>query len=260
MSERIPISKKLRFEVFKRDSFTCQYCGAKAPDVLLHADHIRPVADGGLTDILNLVTACQSCNAGKGARLLSDSQIVDKQTDQLVALEERRQQLEMMMEWRDELQNLGDQAVDMISQRMGDRTRLTPNESGRADIKRWLKKYSAAELMRAIDESFDSYLQFDKNQQTTPESWNKAFMKVPAVAAVLAQEADKPYLRRILYIQGIIRKRSKAYRYDCVDWLEHLVLEGIDIDDLERRAKKLRTIEEFEKPLDDWLKSIGRPF
>ena len=30
--EREPISKKLRFEVFKRDSFTCQYCGSKAPD------------------------------------------------------------------------------------------------------------------------------------------------------------------------------------------------------------------------------------
>lgn len=25
------ISKKIRFEVFKRDNFTCQYCGRKAP-------------------------------------------------------------------------------------------------------------------------------------------------------------------------------------------------------------------------------------
>ena len=40
---RQAISKKLRFEIFKRDSFTCQYCGSSAPEVLLHADHLKPV-------------------------------------------------------------------------------------------------------------------------------------------------------------------------------------------------------------------------
>ena len=47
MAKRKPISKKLRFEVFKRDSFTCQYCGKSAPDVVLHIDHIKPVKEGG---------------------------------------------------------------------------------------------------------------------------------------------------------------------------------------------------------------------
>ena len=37
--KRKSISKKARFEVFKRDSFTCQYCGRTAPDVVLHLDH-----------------------------------------------------------------------------------------------------------------------------------------------------------------------------------------------------------------------------
>lgn len=44
---RKAISKKTRFEVFKRDRFTCQYCGATPPGVLLHIDHIHPVAEGG---------------------------------------------------------------------------------------------------------------------------------------------------------------------------------------------------------------------
>lgn len=63
--------KKVRFEVFKRDEFVCQYCGAHPPAVVLHVDHILPVAEGGTNDITNLITACQPCNAGKGARLLS---------------------------------------------------------------------------------------------------------------------------------------------------------------------------------------------
>lgn len=68
MTERKAISKKTRFEVFKRDGFECQYCGAHPPGVLLHIDHILAVANGGTNAIDNLVTACQPCNLGKGAR------------------------------------------------------------------------------------------------------------------------------------------------------------------------------------------------
>lgn len=68
---RKPISKRVRFEVFKRDLFACQYCGAHPPGVLLHVDHIDPVANGGENDFDNLITACEPCNLGKGARLLS---------------------------------------------------------------------------------------------------------------------------------------------------------------------------------------------
>lgn len=69
---RIAISKKLRFDVFKRDGFQCSYCGAHPSEtVLLEVDHIYPVAEGGTNDIDNLVTACWDCNRGKGAGLLS---------------------------------------------------------------------------------------------------------------------------------------------------------------------------------------------
>lgn len=54
-TRRKPITKKLRFEVFKRDAFTCQYCGRMVPDVILEVDHINPVANGGDNDIMNLI-------------------------------------------------------------------------------------------------------------------------------------------------------------------------------------------------------------
>jgi hypothetical protein len=69
---RIPIGKKLRFEVFKRDGFKCQYCGGHPPDKILEVDHIDAVANGGSNDETNLITACFDCNRGKGARSLSD--------------------------------------------------------------------------------------------------------------------------------------------------------------------------------------------
>src|SRR5574344_570940 len=98
---RQSIKKSVRFEVFKRDSFTCQYCGKTAPDVVLHVDHIKPVSKGGENDLLNLITSCADCNLGKGARELSDDSIVAKQREQLEELAERHQQLQMMIEWRE---------------------------------------------------------------------------------------------------------------------------------------------------------------
>lgn len=66
----MPISKKTRFEVFKRDGFACQYCGSKSPQVMLQVDHVLAIAQGGKDSTDNLVTSCWPCNIGKGARLL----------------------------------------------------------------------------------------------------------------------------------------------------------------------------------------------
>lgn len=59
------ISKKIRFEVFKRDGFQCAYCGKTPPAVILEIDHIDPKSKGGKDSINNLLTACFDCNRGK---------------------------------------------------------------------------------------------------------------------------------------------------------------------------------------------------
>ena len=63
--------QKLRFNTLKRDNFTCQYCGRKAPEVKLHIDHKIPKSKGGLDELNNLITACEDCNLGKGDSLSS---------------------------------------------------------------------------------------------------------------------------------------------------------------------------------------------
>ena len=66
------LSVRVRFEVFKRDRFTCSYCGKSPPNVLLEVDHVIPRAAGGSDDIENLTTSCQDCNRGKSAGLLAE--------------------------------------------------------------------------------------------------------------------------------------------------------------------------------------------
>ena len=65
METRKQLSKKIRFEVFKRDGFTCQYCGSTPPNSVLECDHINPVSKGGTNELYNLITACFDCNRGK---------------------------------------------------------------------------------------------------------------------------------------------------------------------------------------------------
>jgi 5-methylcytosine-specific restriction endonuclease McrA len=55
-----------RFNVFLRDRFTCQYCGARDE---LTFDHLIPRSKGGMTTWDNVVTACSPCNLQKGGQL-----------------------------------------------------------------------------------------------------------------------------------------------------------------------------------------------
>lgn len=59
------VTKRLRYEVMRRDNHACRYCGAKAPEAKLTIDHVIPQALGGPDEPANLVAACEDCNSGK---------------------------------------------------------------------------------------------------------------------------------------------------------------------------------------------------
>lgn len=64
--ERKIMNDDIRYNVLKRDNFTCQICGVTAKDgAKLHVDHIIPVSKGGKTVMRNLQTLCDRCNIGK---------------------------------------------------------------------------------------------------------------------------------------------------------------------------------------------------
>ena len=70
------ISKKLRFEVLKRDGFHCVYCGKSCFKTVLQIDHITPKSKGGTDEFGNLVTSCVDCNQGKSGELLKTRYIM----------------------------------------------------------------------------------------------------------------------------------------------------------------------------------------
>jgi len=64
----IPLA--MRFEILERDSFTCRYCGKRAPETELEVDHVRPRSRGGSDERTNLVATCRDCNRGKGDKTI----------------------------------------------------------------------------------------------------------------------------------------------------------------------------------------------
>ncbi len=65
-----PHLKLTRREVFRRDNFTCQYCGKKSSDLTI--DHVVPRHLGGKHIWTNVVAACPACNHRKGGRMLNE--------------------------------------------------------------------------------------------------------------------------------------------------------------------------------------------
>lgn len=143
--------KRLRFEVFKRDHFTCQYCGAQPPEIVLVVDHIVAVAEGGETTIENLITACTPCNQGKadkalGARAIRpDADLLYLETQQETA--ELRRYLAAKAERDAEIANVVQALAD-------DWCEISGLEWSPADriVRQLLSRYSPEVVERAISD------------------------------------------------------------------------------------------------------------
>lgn len=70
--QKVSFSRK---SLYKRDNYTCQYCGDNYPEISMEdltIDHIHPRSRGGISSWTNCVIACLKCNMKKGDRLLSE--------------------------------------------------------------------------------------------------------------------------------------------------------------------------------------------
>ena len=199
---RKSLSKKIRFEVFKRDEFTCQYCGRKAPDVILNVDHITPVAKGGTDDIFNLITSCFDCNNGKRDIPLDKQTELDKQRESLEMLEERRKQIDMLYKWKTELSSLKDYALQKALDYLHEQYGIGLTETGEKNLKKWIKQFGLDEVLEVIQISFEQY----DNQE-------KAFNYIPRICFVRREDEKHPENKSIyqksylMYCRITISKR-----------------------------------------------------
>lgn len=196
------IPKKLRFEVFKRDSFKCQYCGRSAPEIILHCDHILPRAKGGKNTLLNLITSCEPCNLGKSDRTLSDGAAVTKAKAQADELQERRNQIEMMAKWYSEMESQRDAEVDIVdSAILSVAGPMHLSEHGRANMKGRIKKHGLALVVEKTQEAF-------AKRPTDSAGFEECIKRLEK----LLKWSGKPlHIQKAAYIAAVVRNKYPKF-------------------------------------------------
>lgn len=172
-TKRKPLSKKLRFEVFKRDLFSCQYCGAKAPEAILEVDHIHPVFEGGTNDIENLITSCKACNRGKGKRKLNDESEVEKSRRQIEELQERKNMIDMILQWKASLRDHESYAVQKLEDIFYEHVHYRFTNHLKNRVRKSLKRYGLDIVLDALYIAIDTYIDPTKVDDTAYKALDK---------------------------------------------------------------------------------------
>ena len=242
------ITKRTRFEVFKRDSFKCQYCGRSAPEVLLEADHVEPRTKGGSDDILNLLTACIDCNRGKSDRRILDDSVIEKQKKQLQDLQKRREQLDMMFQWQKSLLGIQDDTVEKLSDFWCELTDYTFSDVGKKMFKKLLSKFTIGELMEAMTKADNQYC--DGTQEKNAYALNK-------VGSICRWKDMDQETRDVYYIRAIIRNRglyiNESY---CVPLIRQCIKAGASVNSLKDHAKDARSWTAWREGMETFLDEL----
>jgi hypothetical protein len=254
------LTKKLRFEVFKRDKFTCQYCGKSAPEVVLNVDHIQPKAKSGKDDILNLITSCFDCNQGKKDRLLSDNAVITKQKQQLDLLQERREQLDLLLAWQKELADTSGYELNQVAEYWESISApFYLNDTGKEKLRKLLRTYGASEVVEAMGLAAQTYFEY-ADDQLTDESVERAWSKVGGICATRRKLDKEPHLQQLYYIRGILRNRlGQIDEVYTLKVLRAQLTWNVSVEDLQWAAKEARSISHWYNLLEGLRNEANPP-
>lgn len=252
-TKRKAISKKTRFEVFKRDKFTCQFCGQSSPNIILEIDHLTPISKGGDNKLINLITSCFDCNRGKSNNKLNDSTEIEKQKQSLNILQEKRNQLKMMSLWRKELMSLDNEFANQCLQIINDITGLDYEltDYGINQLIKLKKKYGEGEVLEVCEISARQYYNFPETKNEQSKQWNKAFDYIPKILAVRSRSKDDPILQKLYYCRAIIRNKSNFINeWKVLDYLKDLIEGGYSIQEIEDACRDCYNWSDFRRMFD----------
>lgn len=183
--EVVAVTKRLRFEVLRRDGFRCYYCGHTAAEAELRVDHVIPEALGGTDEPTNLVTACEPCNSGKSSVQLDGPTVAAVSNDAL--------------RWAD--------AIREVAQR---------RQEERIELWSWFNMIWCREVETLISQpssrdeaGWEAWERHPKNPPT-PATW------IDSVSAFITAGLSRPAIERLVAValHSHVATRDK-WRYFC---------------------------------------------
>src|SRR4030067_3248100 len=174
----------------------------------------------------------------KKDRELSDDSVIKARKRQLDLLQERRDKIEMMVEWQYSLIDLDEEATQKAGEFWDELVMpYVINKTGEKLLQQWIKRYGLAVVLESIRASPEQYLKTDENGKLTHESAGKAFDYIPKVCAGKKRFDSKPYLRELYYIRGIMKNRfSYLNEWKAIEIMEAAHKAGVDIEEIKQVA------------------------
>lgn len=256
------LSPSLRRLILERDEFTCTECGQQVPKVLLYIDKIlspeTEEAFAGQPEEDKYTCLCESCYKQAHGHL---------QVKAATRTTERRQQLEMMVEWRRENRSLASDAnaylIDYIN---GKIEPYSLTKQGAQNVRKAIRKSNFTTALDAIDETFDHYVTYDKGEDINKASVDEFLSKI---GGYLYINSLPPVEKEMYHILNSCKSRfrwwdqqtAKGLVLNYIDalreqgWSEDRILEDLKTE-LLRASNEQRNWSQWTDLLEKWTSDI----
>ena len=260
--DTINLSPSLRRIILERDEFTCTECGQQVPKVLLYIDKILSPetedAFAGQPEEDKYTCLCESCYKQAHGHL---------QFKAATRTAERRQQLEMMVEWRRENRCLASDAnaylIDYIN---GKIEPYSLTKQGAQNVRKAIRKSNFTTALDAIDETFDHYVTYDKGEDINKASVDEFLSKI---GGYLYINSLPPVEKEMYHILNSCKSRfrwwdqqtAKGLVLNYIDalreqgWSEDRILEDLKTE-LLRASNEQRNWSQWTDLLEKWTSDI----
>ena len=182
--------------VFERNEFQCQLCHRQVPSVLLLVDNaissedfqIEPPEDG-------YYCLCESCYKQQHGHF---------QTTPTSRASDRRKQLDMLISWRQERQELSAQIDSLVIDYVNGKIEpLSLNKTGQSNVHKAVKSKNLTQVLDAIDEMFDQYVRYGDDDEITKRSANEFINKLGGYLYITSLS---PVEQAVYYVRNVCRK------------------------------------------------------
>lgn len=246
-----PEYKRIKYEVFEKDAFKCQSCGNGAPNVTLQLIRIQDTQQKDeWLDTAFLSTSCKLCEKKKSG---VDDNSLNNNYFSVDELEERLQQLRMLINWRKGMLNIRKQQLNNLITHWEDKIPdFETNNDQKKYLAAYISKYSSDEIRAAMDMAVDKFIKFSDDGTLDRSSILTAFRKIPEICQtkteiVSAHESDG--LQRIHnQLEEGINGFFDSNR--ALQWLNYARSWEVPIDDLFKMASAVKSWTEFSVDID----------
>jgi len=257
-----PEYKRIKFEVFEKDSFRCQFCGSRAPNVTLKLLRIQETNDKDTwLNTAFLSTSCTNCE-NKKAGIINDGFI------SIEELEERLQQLKMLINWRKGMFKIRKQQLEnLITYWQNKIPGYEINSDQKKHLLSYMTKYSGDEIRNAMNVACDKFVNFNPDKSYDHSSVSDAFYKVQEICLQKTEIANSNETEGLNQIHVHLKQNIDGF-FDAqraAQWLTYARSWEVSIEDLIRMAQSVATWTEFAVNIDEmvehqkYILSRGRP-